>query len=68
LSGGVFAGQLEPDWLGKNIITGNSSTLSTDLNLNRLPLNSFTGKPSVYNMGTKYKIAVNASVGTFVKK
>jgi hypothetical protein len=67
-SGGHFAGQLEPDWLGKKIITGTSSVISKDVVLGRLPLNSFTGSPSVYNMGNNYKIDVAATEGTFKKK
>jgi hypothetical protein len=65
-SGGNFAGQLEPDWLGKNIIKGANITLNAVLN--RLPLNSFTGQPSVYNMGTNYRIDVSGGYGTFEKK
>jgi hypothetical protein len=75
LSNGLFAGQLEPDWLGKKIITGNNATLKNVLGLdpvgpNRLPLNSFTGQPSVYNMGTNYRIDVAGTnaYGTFKKK
>jgi hypothetical protein len=70
-SSGSFAGQLEPDWLGKKIITGNNATLTAVLAFhNRLPLNSFTGTPSVYNMGDHYKINVasDAMEGTFAKK
>ncbi|MDR2746372.1 MAG: hypothetical protein LBB77_02900, partial [Treponema sp.] len=74
-SGGRFAGQLEPDWLGKRVITGNNTTLNAVLGISpagpdRLPLNSFTGTPSVYNMGTHYKInvAAAATTGTFEKK
>jgi hypothetical protein len=65
-SGGSFVGELEPDWLHKKIITGNNSTLTAVLG--RLPLNSFTSKNSVYNMGTHYRIAVSGSDGTFEKK
>jgi hypothetical protein len=72
---GNFAGQLEPDWIGKTIITGVNTTLESVLGISpsgpdRLPLNSFTGQPSVYEMGTKYKIRVNSGddFGTFQKK
>ncbi|MDR0669486.1 MAG: hypothetical protein LBF95_05335, partial [Treponema sp.] len=70
LSGGVFAGQLEPDWLGKKVVKGNNTTLTAVLS--RLPLNSFTGTPSVYNLGAKYQITVHTSgpndgFGTFEK-
>jgi hypothetical protein len=65
-SGGNFAGQLEPDWIGKNIIKGVDTTLTSVLD--RLPLNSFTGQPSVYNMGTNYKIVVSGGYGKFEKK
>jgi hypothetical protein len=72
---GSFAGQLEPDWLGQTIITGNNTTLKkvlgiTPSGLSRLPLNSFTGQPSVYNLGTNYiiNVAGSANVGTFARK
>jgi hypothetical protein len=68
LDGGKFAGQLEPDWLGKKVVEGNNSTLTTPGFIERLPLNSFTGTPSVYNMGTKYEIDVSGTDGKFVKK
>jgi hypothetical protein len=68
LSGGHFVGQLEPDWLYKKVITGTNTTLNAVLN--RLPLNSFTGTPSEYNIGNRYKIEVSGSntYGTFEKK
>jgi hypothetical protein len=72
---GSFAGQLEPDWLDQTIITGNNTPLEKVLGItpsgsSRLPLNSFTGQPSVYNLGTKYRIDVvsGANVGTFKRK
>jgi hypothetical protein len=73
LSNGLFAGQLEPDWLGKKVVIGNNGTLKKVLGLepvgpNRLPLNSFTGQPSVYNMGTNYKIEISGNDGIFKKK
>jgi hypothetical protein len=69
-SDGLFAGQLEADWLGKKIITGANTVISQDVLLGRLPLNTFTGTPSVYDLGKNYKInvAAGATVGTFVKK
>ncbi|MDR2158746.1 MAG: hypothetical protein LBP23_01625 [Treponema sp.] len=67
-NGGVFAGQLEPDWLNKKIITGSNTTLTAVVTNNRLPLNSFTGQPSVYNLGNHYKIDVSGTDGTFKKK
>jgi hypothetical protein len=75
LSNGLFAGKLEPDWLNKKIIVGTHETLKKVLGIepagpNRLPLNTFTGTPSVYNVGANYKIDVADSnaYGTFKKK
>jgi hypothetical protein len=78
-SGGSFVGQLEPDWIDKKVITGNRDILKRVLGTdppgpNRLPLNSFTGQPSVYNLGTNYNIVVFdpgvnvLTYGTFAKK
>jgi hypothetical protein len=65
---GVFAGQLEPDWRGKKIITGSNATLTAVVTNNRLPLNSFIGQPSVYNLGNHYRIVVSGTDGTFERK
>jgi hypothetical protein len=71
---GSLAGQLEPDWLHKNIIRGDFSLLNDPDFLKRLPLNSFTGQPSVYNLKDHYRIAVSGGnpglsvYGTFEKK
>jgi hypothetical protein len=66
---GSFAGQLEPDWLDKKIITGSNAALTAlVVTNNRLPLNSFTGQPSVYNLSAHYKIAVSGTDGKFKRK
>jgi hypothetical protein len=57
------------DWYNHKIIYGNTSTLTDDLK--RLPLNSFTGEPSVSNMGATYEIKVSGTgdvYGTFAQK
>jgi hypothetical protein len=72
LAGGKFAGKLEPDWLDKNVIQGAQTLLSGSGFLARLPLNSFTGTPSEYEIWKNYKIEVPTSgttvYGTFKKK
>jgi hypothetical protein len=67
-SAGRFSGQLEPDWLHKRVITGTNGVISSDVLLGRLPLNSFTGTPSEYNIWNRYKIVVSGIYGTFEKK
>jgi hypothetical protein len=67
-SSGNFAGQLEPDWLGKTIIDGANPTLK-DM-LTRLNLNTFTGTPDVKSLANSYRIEVLGTnrYGTFQKK
>jgi hypothetical protein len=74
-SGDTPAEQPEPDWIGKKIITGSNAVLKKVLGIDpsgtsRLPLNSFTGTPSVYNLETNYKIDVagDNTYGTFKKR
>jgi hypothetical protein len=64
LINGLLHGPIS-DWYGHKVISGNNTALEDLITGSRLPLNTFTGSPSLSNLENNYRIVVNGIFGKF---